>query len=1116
MTISGALLSPKRVNRRPLARSAVLAFVGAVLLFAQSGERVQAAVSQGELRFFKNYFLTGGNTAVGGVGLLGLGDATGFATGTIHMSGVPTDGEVVAAFLYWISMETTTAPASANGFFRGLPIQGKQIAPAGAPSCWGSGGGFGTTGGASSLRVYRADVLRQLPIVAGKILVNDADLAANGHQVSLADSGGGGTQSPSSSNQATHTEGASLVVVYRVPTAPLRAVVIYDGGLTENPDFPTMSLTLKGFYQATATPNAKLTHIVSDGDSSKRETLRVNDVVNPDPNPFRGAQGSAWDNPTYDVRNVSDTSGDSVTTAVVPSATAMDCLSWGAVLFSTNVLDSDGDGLLDIWEESAATLFDPNNQPLPNLSQMGADKNHKDLFVEFGHMFAVAGTTYGGVEKPAHTHQLSPAALKQMGDAFKNAPVHNPNAIDGIKVHFDLGDSYPAGAADEYIIHGAGLARGGDKPINEMDMVCTRGQADPPWVCQFGNFVNSDGVVVNAAHPGTVGWKTGFKFLRDQFLNSPPPLTADGDDPCDAPGNDGPGQPCERRFDRNRKDMFHYVLSVHALGLPRADCLNPDGTPNSTCEQTNPDFHVPRSNSGVDDFPGGDGMLSLGAFPDAAGLPVGTPFMQGATLMHELGHGFELTHAGTPVAQPVPPEPNCKPNYLSTMNYLFQLRGLFNDVQPGVPHMDYSNIVIPGITANGINELNLFDASWFSSTPSYHTGWYAPQGIGSPASKHCDGSPLLSTDPQMFRVDSTTVAGPYDWGQDGLISGTPPEDLNFDGVRAQLNPAPNDWATLRLNQVGSRRNVGGFFTDAAGKSSLGPLSLDVGRGDIGRGDIGRGDIGRGDIGRGDIGRGDIGRGDIGRGDIGVGGLGRGDIGRGDIGRGDDEVTTEIAAASGNTPPNELRASVRGIEDPLNCAGLSPADCHRIRLDWKAPNVGSVVRYHVRRINPDGTTKSVGSVDAQPGIVDYFLVDMEELQDGVRFIYYVLAQFEGLDKNGNPLTSGPSNFAPITAVNFAPVANNDTYSMTQGTTLTVPAKGVLTNDRDLDSVSVTAARVANSGPATGTLVLNPNGSFTFTPPVSFNGVVSFKYTANDPFRSSNQATVTITVIKKPVK
>ena len=69
--------------------------------------------------------------------------------------------------------------------------------------------------------------------------------------------------------------------------------------------------------------------------------------------------------------------------------------------------------------------------------------------------------------------------------------------------------------------------------------------------------------------------------------------------------------------------------------------------------------------------------------------------MQGSTLMHELGHNFELTHGGAGSLYPnVEREPNCKPNYLSVMNYLYQLRGLPDD--SGKLHMDFSAEAIGG------------------------------------------------------------------------------------------------------------------------------------------------------------------------------------------------------------------------------------------------------------------------------------------------------------------------------------------------------------------------------------------------------------------------------------
>ena len=48
------------------------------------------------------------------------------------------------------------------------------------------------------------------------------------------------------------------------------------------------------------------------------------------------------------------------------------------------------------------------------------------------------------------------------------------------------------------------------------------------------------------------------------------------------------------------------------------------------------------------------------------------------------------------------------------------------------------------------------------------------------------------------------------------------------------------------------------------------------------------------------------------------------------------------------------------------------------------------------------------------------------------------------------------------------------------------------------------------PANGTVTLNADGSFTYTPNANFNGTDSFTYTANDGTADSNVATVTITV------
>ncbi len=99
---------------------------------------------------------------------------------------------------------------------------------------------------------------------------------------------------------------------------------------------------------------------------------------------------------------------------------------------------------------------------------------------------------------------------------------------------------------------------------------------------------------------------------------------------------------------------------------------------------------------------------------------------------------------------------------------------------------------------------------------------------------------------------------------------------------------------------------------------------------------------------------------------------------------------------------------------------------------------------------------------------------------------------------------------VTAVNDAPVANNDAYNVNEDWALSVPAgAGVLVNDTDIDGPALTAVLVA--GPTNGGITLNANGSFTYTPNPNFHGVDTFTYRAFDGSAlSATPGTVTITV------
>jgi VCBS repeat-containing protein len=95
-------------------------------------------------------------------------------------------------------------------------------------------------------------------------------------------------------------------------------------------------------------------------------------------------------------------------------------------------------------------------------------------------------------------------------------------------------------------------------------------------------------------------------------------------------------------------------------------------------------------------------------------------------------------------------------------------------------------------------------------------------------------------------------------------------------------------------------------------------------------------------------------------------------------------------------------------------------------------------------------------------------------------------------------------------NVAPVAVANTYSTNEDTVLNVPvATGVLANDTDANAGTTLTAAVVTQ-PTKGSLTLNANGSFTYTPQNNANGSDTFTYRASDGVVQSQAATVTITI------
>jgi VCBS repeat-containing protein len=97
---------------------------------------------------------------------------------------------------------------------------------------------------------------------------------------------------------------------------------------------------------------------------------------------------------------------------------------------------------------------------------------------------------------------------------------------------------------------------------------------------------------------------------------------------------------------------------------------------------------------------------------------------------------------------------------------------------------------------------------------------------------------------------------------------------------------------------------------------------------------------------------------------------------------------------------------------------------------------------------------------------------------------------------------------IEAANIAPVGSDDAFTLTQDSPLTVAAPGLLANDTDADGDALTAQ--LGTDVAHGTLTLNADGSFSYTPEAGYTGTDSFTYQVSDGTDLSEAVTVSLTI------
>jgi len=617
--------------------------LGLLLTAAQS-----AFAQSPPLNFVNNFFVTGDYVVAGAYGMntnFKTTSGVSYAVGTISVpdnnpgiagtNQVPTGAQIVAALLYWQTVEKVGvkpgAPGSGqNGYFR--PLNGGPAAPGYAISgtnvsasttvSWNSGG---CTGGSTGklLRTYRADVAGGLPVDAS------GNSIANGQfEVWL----------PSVGNATPLTLGATLVVIYRIPsgaggpTIPLHSVVIYDGDYAQSNAQLTMTQQLQGFYDADHNPVSRLTHIVGNGKSNKFQTVYLSSGTNPPVQllspygklpPFRGWYGT-WDNTTWLLTNASKTSpgvleDDSyATTQVVPSPMNQGCVSWGAVILSTTVKNSDNDGILDSWKTnqgycdylanpSCAGSSDPAWIALP-----GATTGEKDIYLHYDYMCSKvtgpnscttsstaaslstvgassgATATYSGTFSPIFS-QITAGTLVTIG-GFHNAlnngqffvasccanglVVNNQNAIAENAVLENI--PLPTATYGDYSFDPM-LAI---DPLDNKDAVQKMVDAfnnhtgsTEPFVLHVerGNAIqekqtscadtdtdaNGNLTCIFPNEPGTVGFREGLAWIKNSTIETGTGML--GCDPSSDPNCVG--------FQHGKKDSFHYALFSHGVGL---------------------------------------------------------------------------------------------------------------------------------------------------------------------------------------------------------------------------------------------------------------------------------------------------------------------------------------------------------------------------------------------------------------------------------------------------------------------------------------------------------------------------------------------------------------------
>jgi hypothetical protein len=224
-------------------------------------------------------------------------------------------------------------------------------------------------------------------------------------------------------------------------------------------------------------------------------------------------------------------------------------------------------------------------------------------------------------------------------------------------------------------------------------------------------------------------------------------------------------------------------------------------------------------------------------------------------------------------------------------------------------------------------------------------------------------------------------------------------------------------------------------------------------------------------------------------------------------RGPDSFTYEAFDGLLASPPTTVSLVVNPVNLPPQVSEVTFSALENTPLSIAAPGVLASA------VSPEGLTLTASVIS---GPSHGTLV----LNANGSFTYQGVAGFTGQDSftfiatDSNGLTSMPATATiNVGTVDVAATLKNSAFSVAENGSIFVAGPGVLANATNPSGNTLSAILLTST--THGSLSLNADGSFSFTPNVNFAGTDHFTYEATDGTLLTNTVTVTITIEPIPI-